>query len=253
MAAPKVYQIKEVAQISDVSVRTLHYYDEIGLLTPNDRTAAGYRLYDDADLLRLQQILIGRSLGLALEEIRQSLDSPDFDYANSLRRQRDRLVERLDETHKMISAIDHTLEGLAAPGRVIDFKQVFDGFDPADYEAETRARWGESDAYAQSAQRTKSYTDADWSALKTELDGIWSDAAEAMRAEVAPTSDRAASIVERHRRHVHRWFYDLTPAMHAELAEMWANDPRFKANIDKFGIGLTDWLVPAVKAAARPV
>ena len=252
MAGSKAYKIKEVAQISDVSVRTLHYYDEIGLLTPSDRTAAGYRLYDEADLLRLQQVLIGRSLGLALEEIRQSLDDPDFDYADTLRKQRGRLVERLDETHKMISAIDHTLEGLAAPDGVIDLKQVFDGFDPADYEAETRARWGETDAYAQSARRTKSYTEADWSALKAELDEIWSDAAEAMRAKVAPTSNAAASIVERHRRHVHRWFYDLTPAMHAELADMWASDARFRANIDAFGVGLTDWLVPAVKAAARP-
>ena len=251
MARPKkAYRIKEAAVIAGVSVRTLHYYDEIKLLTPRDRSGAGYRLYDDGDLLRLQQILIGRSLGLALEEIRRSLDDPAFDMADSLRRQRRRLVERLDETHSMISAIDRTLAGLAEPDRAIDFKAIFDGFDPAGHEPEVRTRWGGTEAYAQSAERMKHYTDADWRTIKAEAADIWAAAAEAMRSSAAPASNAAADIVERHRLHICRWFYDLPPAMHAELADMWVNDARFAANIDKYGDGLTAWLVPAVKAAA---
>lgn len=88
MTRLKTYKAKDVALIAGVSVRTLHDYDEIGLLVPSGRTGAGYRLYDENDLMRLQQILIGRSLGLALEEIRLSLDDDNFDYAQSLRRQR---------------------------------------------------------------------------------------------------------------------------------------------------------------------
>ena len=80
----RTYQVKEAAELSGVSVRTLHHYDEIGLLVPARRSAAGYRLYDDDDLLRLQQILIGRELGLPLEAIRRSLDDPSFDRRGAL-------------------------------------------------------------------------------------------------------------------------------------------------------------------------
>lgn len=251
MAASRTYKIKEVGQIVGISVRTLHYYDEIKLLTPTDRTAAGYRLYDDNDLLRLQQILIGRKLGLALEEIRRSLDDPAFDYASSLRQQRSALVQRVDETHKMIAAIDRTLDELENGKGSIDFKAIFDGFDPADYEDEARKRWAETNAFTQTTERTKAYAEEDWATLKTELNDIWAAAAKAMHDGISPTSEAAAEIVERHRLHVCRWFYDLSPAMHAELAELWTADERFAANIDKHGDGLTAWLTPAVKAAAK--
>ena len=250
MAVSKAYKVKDVALITGVSVRTLHYYDEINLLVPSDRTGAGYRLYDENDLLRLQQILIGRSIGLSLEEIRKSLDDPAFDVVESLRRQRGLLVDRLSETHKMIAAIDAALGGLTAPAGRIDVKAIFDGFDPADYEEEVRERWGETEAYAESAKRTKAYTDADWKLIKAELDGVWTDAAKAMRAGTPPDARAALDIVERHRQHICRWFYDLSPAAHVGLAEMWESDDRFRSNIDKYGEGLTAWLVPAVRAAA---
>ena len=253
MTRLKVYKVKDVAQISNVSVRTLHYYDEIDLLKPSDRTQAGYRLYDENDLLRLQQILIGRSLGLALEEIRQSLDNPAFDYAETLKRQRALLIERLSETHTMIAAIDTTLTGLGEGAAKIDFKAIFDGFDAPAYEDEVQARWGKTDAYAESARRTKAYSDTEWSLIKTELDSIWSDAANAMRQGVAADSYVALEIVERHRKHICRWFYDLSPDMHLGLAQMWQADDRFRGNIDKFGEGLTEWLAAAIGAAAEAV
>ena len=257
-AYAKTYKVKDVALMTSVSVRTLHYYDEIGLLTPSDRTGGGYRLYAEDDLLRLQQILIGRSIGLSLEEIRRSLDDPAFDYARSLRKQRETLVEKLAETHGMIAAIDATLSALETEGEAgraalksgVDFKAIFAGFDPGDHADETEARWGESDAYAQSARRTQNYAEADWRAIKEELDAIWSDAAAAMKARKAPDSAEALAIIERHRRHVCRWFYDLTPAAHVQLADMWESDERFRKNIDKHGDGLTAWLAPAVRAAA---
>ena len=258
MAKPKAYKVKDVALMTGVSVRTLHYYDEIGLLPPGDRTGAGYRLYAENDLLRLQQILIGRSIGLSLEEIRSALDDPAFDYARSLRKQRDALVEKLTQTHKMIAAIDATLSALETEdnaGRAVlksgvDFKAIFDGFDPHDYADEARERWGESDAYAQSAKRTQTYTQADWRAIKEDLDAIWTDAAAAMRARKEPDSAEALRVVERHRRHLCRWFYDITPAGHAQLADMWEADERFRTTIDKHGEGLTAWLAPAMRAAA---
>src|SRR5690242_3403887 len=108
------YQIKDVAELAGVSARTLRYYEEIGLLTPSARTAAGYRLYTDTDLMRLQQILIGRSLGLALEEIRKSIDDPRIDRKSLLRRQRETLAARAKATADMIRSIDAAISLLDA-------------------------------------------------------------------------------------------------------------------------------------------
>jgi len=253
MTSSKAYKVKQVARITGVSIRTLHYYDEIGLLKPSDRTEAGYRLYSEDDLLRLQQVLIGRSLGLALEEIRQSLDEPEFDYAQSLKRQRALLIDRLGTTHKMIAAIDTALTGLGEANKPIDFPVIFDGFDPKIYEEEARHRWENTHAYKESQRRTKTYSDADWTLMKSELDSIWSDAAKAMREGISPDTYVALEIVERHRTHVCRWFYDLTPEAHVGLSELWETDQRFRENIDKFGTGLTDWLAKAVQASAEAV
>ena len=250
MTGKRTYKVKDVARITGVSIRTLHYYDEIKLLTPGGRTEAGYRLYNDDDLLRLQQVLIGRSLGLPLEEIRQWLDDPGFDYAKCLRKQRTLLIERLTETNDMIAAIDRTLQALADAPHDVDFEAIFDGFDPDDYEEEAYARWGESEAYARSAQRTKDYGESEWAAIRDELDDILSDAAAAMSADTPVDGREALDIAERHRLHICRWFYDLPPHAHVGLAGMWENDQRFRRNIDKHGEGLTRWLAAAVRAAA---
>lgn len=98
MNARGTYQVKEVSRLAGVSIRTLHYYEEIGLLVPTGRTDAGYRLYTDDDLLRLQQILIGRELGLPLEEIRRSLDDPTFNRREALLAQKKQLEQRAEDS-----------------------------------------------------------------------------------------------------------------------------------------------------------
>lgn len=245
----KAYKVKDIARITGVSVRTLHYYDEIGLLEPAGRTDAGYRLYNEDDLLRLQQILIGRSLGMPLEEVRRWLDDPEFDYVTSLRKQRTLLVERLSETNEMIAAIDRTLNALESSNQEIDFESLFDGFNPADYEEEVRERWGNTDAYRRSAQRTSTYSEADWKTIRNELDAIFADAAKAMLAGEHTDGRVALDLVERHRQHVCRWYYDLSRDNHVHLAGMWENDDRFRRNIDKHADGLTTWLCAAVRAS----
>ena len=160
MTRSRTYQVKDVARLTGVSVRTLHHYDAIGLLVPSGRTAAGYRLYTDADLLRLQQILIGRELGLPLEEIRQSLDDPRFDRKAALLDQRQRLHERARQADAMIRAIDTALaalDGSVTTGEMT-MADLFDGFDPSRYEAEARERWGGTRAFDEVAERTKRYT-----------------------------------------------------------------------------------------------
>jgi DNA-binding transcriptional MerR regulator len=132
----RTFQVKDVARIAGVSVRTLHHYDAIGLLVPQLRTAAGYRVYTDDDLLRLQQILIGRELGLSLEEIRRSLDDPGFDRMAALLDQRERLQERVQQTEAMIRAVDAALAGLNCDQKDagVNMEDLFQGFDPSRYE-----------------------------------------------------------------------------------------------------------------------
>ena len=134
MTRSRTYQVKEVARLAGVSVRTLHHYDSIGLLPPGTRTAAGYRLYTDADLLRLQQILISRELGLTLEEIRRSLDDPRFDRKAALLDQRERLKDRARQAEAMIRAIDVALAALDGSGKgEMKMEDLFKGFNPSQY------------------------------------------------------------------------------------------------------------------------
>ncbi len=250
MSTTRTYTVKEVARITHLSVRTLHHYDDIGLLVP-ERSRNGYRRYSEQDMLRLQQILIHRSFGLPLEEIGKILDAPEFDPQTALKEQRQKLLERLSDTHRMIASINAALQILAtkAPTSMTNLKQIFDGFDPADYEEEAAETWGDTDAFRESARRTKNYGEAEWRSIKLELDGIWTDAAALMQSGATPTSSEALSIAKRHRQHIDRWFYPLDERGHVQLASMWESDARFKANIDKYGDGLAHWVATAVRAA----
>ncbi len=243
-------QVKEVATLANVSVRTLHHYDEIGLLVPNGRTEAGYRLYDDDDLFRLQQIVIGRELGLSLEEVRRSLDDPRFDRKAALLLQKKQLEERHEETTRMIRAVDAALAILDGEGTddAMNMKHIFDGFDSGKHGAEARARWGKTDAYAESTRRTKKYVEAEWRNLQAEQASIYGDAATAKAAGKSPSDEAVTDIAERHRLSIDRWFYPCSLAMHEELADMYEADPRFGESIDRHGAGLTSYLAEAIRA-----
>ncbi len=248
-----------MARIAGVSVRALHHYDEIGLLVPSSRTTAGYRIYNDEDLLRLQQILIGRELGMPLEEIKRSLDDPKFDRRAALERQRKEIAARAERAAAMLRAIDAALAALANKGEKTvkemnenEVSALFDGFDPSQYEDEVKERWGSTDAYKKSAGRTSRYTKADWERYKAEADAIMTDAAQLFRSGVPADGDEAMAVAERHRLSIDRWFYPCAPEMHAGLADMYEADARFAENIDKYAPGLTNWLSAAIRANARP-
>lgn len=255
MARDRTYQVKEVAEIAGVSVRALHHYDEIGLLVPSGRTAAGYRLYDGDDLLRLQQILIGRELGMALEEIRRSLDDPSFDRRAALEKQRDQLAARAERTAAMLGAIDAALAALGEKTMKDMSKEeitaLFDGFDPSQYEDEVKERWGETDAYKESARRTSAYTKSDWERHKAEAHAIMTAAAELFTAGAPADGDEAMAVAEQHRLLIDRWFYPCSPTMHAGLAATYEADSRFAESIDRYAPDLTPWLSAAIRANAR--
>lgn len=244
------WTVGEAARIARVSVRTLHHYDEIGLLCPSERSEANYRRYTARDLERLHQILVFRELGFALPEIRRIMHTPDFDRTQALRRQRALLVEKQRRLGAVLHALDAAL--IAAEGgntmTTQDLRELFDGFDPSEYQEEVRERWGDTEAYRQSAERTKSYTKADWTRMKTEMDDITRAYVALMDASVAPDAPEARAVAGRHHAHIEQWFYDCPPEMFASLSQLWVNDPRFTRNIDKARAGLAAYQSAAAQA-----
>ena len=252
MTRSRTYLVKDVAQLAGVSVRTLHHYDSIGLLVPGARTAAGYRVYIDSDLLRLQQILIGRELGLSLEEIRRSLDDPCFDRKATLLDQRERLGDRARQAEAMIRAIDVALAALDGSRKKgeMNMEDLFEGFNPSQYDEEARRQWGKSEAFVESEKRTGRYTPGDWKVLAAEQASVYGDAYSALKAGKTPSDAAVMDIAERHRVSIDRWFYPCGHAMHRRLASMYESDARFRQSIDTHGEGLTSFLAEAIRANA---
>lgn len=231
-------------------MRTLHHYDSIGLLVPSGRTTAGYRLYTDDDLLRLQQIVIGREFGLSLEDIRRSLDDPRLDRRTVLLNQKERLKERALETEAMIRAIDVALAAIDGTRRkgVTKMEDLFEGFNPAEHEDEARSRWGSSDAFAEAGKRTKRYSPDDWKAIKAEQAALYDGAYAALKAGKSPSDLHVMDLAERHRLSIDRWFYPCSHRMHRGLASMYESDERFRQGIDAHGEGLAAFLAEAIRA-----
>jgi MerR family transcriptional regulator, thiopeptide resistance regulator len=246
------YPVGAVAELAGVTVRTLHHYDRIGLLSPRGRSAGGYRLYGEADLERLQQILFYRELGFSLEEIAAILDDPDADATAHLRRQHALLTERIKRLESMVAAVEHAMEAQRMGISLTPEErfEVFGDFNPDDYAEEVEQRWGDTDAYRESQRRTRSYGKEDWLRIRTEADDTQARVAAAYADGVEPGSTRAMDLAEEHRQHISRWFYECGYPMHRCLAEMFVADPRFRATYDDVAPGLAQWFHDAILANA---
>ena len=175
------FTVGELSRLTGVTVRALHHYDEIGLVRPSQRSAAGYRIYSDGDVLRLQQVLVFRELGVPLDAIGTAIDEAS-DRAALLRKHRRELAEKRTRIDAMLAAVDAAL-GALEKGKTmqpVDVKKMFDGFNPEDYEEEARQRWGHTDAYKESARRTKQYGKPEWEAIRRESEAIYARLAELM-------------------------------------------------------------------------
>lgn len=242
--------VGQVTERFDVTVRTLHHYDEIGLLVPSERTSAGYRLYTDKDIARLQHVVVYRRLGFALDEIATLLDDPSADVSGHLRRQRAAVMSRLDEMRDLVTAIDRALEREMSGIKLTkeEQKELFgDGFSE-DYADEAEQRWGETEAWKQSQKRTSKYTKQDWAEVKAEMDATNAAFVSAMTDGDPATSERAMDAAEQHRLHIHNRFYDLTPDSHRGLARMYLADPRFTKTYEDIAPGLAQYVHDAIIA-----
>jgi MerR family transcriptional regulator, thiopeptide resistance regulator len=247
------YPVGAVARLAGVSVRALHHYDRIGLLTPGGRSAAGYRIYTPPDLERLRQILFYRALGFTLDDIAAILAEPGQDAAAHLRRQHRLLREQISRRQDMLTAIEKELEA-GKMGIALTPEEQFEVFGTnkvsGEWAAEAEQRWGGTEAWARSQRRTAAYTKQDWLEIKAEADAISRGLAAAMAAGTPAADPRAMDLAERHRQHITRWFYDCTHEMHRGLAEMYVTDERFARNYDAIAPGLAGYTRDAVLANA---
>ncbi|NGZ74373.1 MerR family transcriptional regulator [Saccharibacillus sp. VR-M41] len=243
-------KVKEVSNLAGVSVRTLHHYDELGLLRPEAVSESGYRLYSDGDLERLQQILFFRELGFPLREIGRMLDNPAFDRLEALELQRRMLQEKLKHTRRMIANIDRSI--LHAKGEMeMTNEQRFEGIDFTNdpYEQEARERWGDA-AIDESKRRLADRTRTP--ELHAELQQEWDERMRAMAdaRHEDPSSPKAQQLME-------EWYAFLgnfgtySYEAFAGLGQMYVQDERFARNLDRYGEGLAAFMSEAMGVYAR--
>lgn len=243
-------KVGDVARLAGVTVRTLHHYDELGLLQPSRHAESGYRLYTDEDLERLQQILFYRELGLGLDQIGEVMNAPDFDRREALLEQRRLLAQQIVRLEATLQLVDKTLASLNGGFHMTkeEMFEVFGGFDPSQYETEVQERWGDTDAYKESTRRAQQYTKADWQRFAKESEEIGSAIAQLMDEGVQPTDERAMNAVERHRLQVDQWFYPCSRQFHAQLGKMYIADERFRATYENIRPGMAQYVHDAIQA-----
>jgi DNA-binding transcriptional MerR regulator len=252
--------VGQVAERCGVTVRTLHHYDGIGLVVPSGRSRAGYRLYTDSDLTRLQDVVVYRRLGFALADIVALLDDPRADRVVHLRRQRTAVLAQVTRLNELVTALDHALEQVMtdvpdaddSPATQADLRALFgESFD--DYQDEARQRWGDTDAWRQSEQRTRHYTRSDWERVKAETDELHNAFLLAFRAGQPATSRAALDAAEAHRQHIDSRFYECSHAMHRQLADLYVSDPRYSATYDESldAPGLAQYIHDSIHANAE--
>ena len=250
------YTVKQVAKLSGISVRTLHHYDEIGLLKPESVGANGYRYYGRDELLRLQQILFHRELGFPLAEIARVLDAPDFDRVAALRTHRDRLEAESKRYRRLVATIDETLAALQG-ATTMDDKAMYRGFDPkkqAEHEAWLVERYGGDmqTRIDESKRAMKSYTQADFDALMAEAEAIEAALAKALTDGLSAGSEAVQAIMTRHCAWIGRsWNRAPTREAFTGLGQLYQEHPEFRARYDGRAAGLTDYLAEAMRVYAE--
>ena len=246
------YTVKRIAEIAGVSVRALHHYDEIGLLKPSSHSAAGYRLYQEHDLERLQQVLFFRELGFDLKEIKRILADPDFDRGKALVEHRKLLLERQERFGRLIQSVDRTLKAMQR-GVPMNAK-MFDGFDAAQYEEEARQRWGDTPEWEESRKRWKDYGPVEFAQIQEEgqviLDGL------VARMTREPSDREVQALIGQHHRMMNKWFFDCPLDVYRQIGDGYVDDPQFAAFWNKIKPGLEQFVSDAIRiycdSLARP-
>ena len=236
--------VKQLSKLAGVTPRTLHHYDEIGLLKPSRVGDNGYRYYGEESVLRLQQILFYRELGIPLEDIKKIMGRRDFDVLGALRSHKDALKKQVVRLTRLINTVDNTINHLKGTTIMNDeaYFEVFTEEEQAKYAAEAEQLY-DAESVRESNRKWKAYPAAKKDAIMAEGQAVYTDMIAAMPKGAASTD--AQAMVERWRRHLE---YFWTPSLEQllALANGYNDDPRFQANFDKMQPGLAEFMREAV-------
>ncbi len=241
----RTYTVQQLARMAGVSVRTLHHYDQIGLLKPGARTDSGYRIYGEKELIRLQQILFYKELELPLQEVKRILDNPRFDPSQALKGHRKLLQKRIERYYCLIGTIDATLNRLEGEAEMLTDKELYKGFSKEKmgrYKREAREMFGE-EIVERTEQKIKKFSSEKWNEVKAEGDSIARLLSELM--DRGAGDSEVQKVIERH----HAWienFYEAPADLYRGLGQLYATHKDFRATYDNYRIGLADFFKSAI-------
>lgn len=244
------YTVNQMATLAGVSVRTLHHYDQIKLLRPSSRTAAGYRLYGEADLLRLQQILFFRELDFPLGDIQRILDDPGFDQVKALESHRRMLHERAERLTLLLSTVDKTIQKLTEDTMTLTDADLYEGFSQEQierYKREVKERY-DPKLVAESDRRVRKMSKAQWQAVGAEGQDVTRRMAELM--DRNPSDPEVQETITRH----HAWienFYPASAEVYSGLGQLYVEHPEFRAYYEAYAPNLADFMQAAMNYYAE--
>ena len=238
------YTIKEIADLANVTARTIRYYDEIGLLDPADIGENGYRYYDNDSLLQLQQVLFFRELDVPLKEINLIINHPEFNLVDALKNHRSSMKNRVKRLKALIATIDNTIRVIQGKKKMAE-KDYFNGFDETQYEDEAKELWDNTPQYAQSRRKWASYSKKQKEAIKAEggrivLKMVGTDP------NVSPDDSDVQAAVGDYQIYLNKYFYTCNVAFLRGLSDMWVEDTRFSINYEQIREGGAKFVRAAV-------
>ena len=239
------FTVSETAKMTGVSVRTLHYYDEIGLLAPSEVVSdTGYRYYDEQAVERLQQILFYRELDFSLKEIVKIMNCAEYKREDALKNQREMLVLKRKRLDRLINLLDKSLKGVNTMSfNEFDMSEIEDA--KKKYAKEVEEKWGNTDAYQESMQKANRYSREEWKAAMEKSDEIMKKFAERIGED--PESSEIQRLVEEWKGYITEYHYNCTNEILKGLGEMYIADERFMKNMDKYGAGTAKLMSDAIK------
>lgn len=239
-----MYTIKEMADLAGVSTRTLRYYDQLGLLEPAQVGENGYRYYDHANLLRLQQVLFFRELDLPLKDIQYILTRPDFQLLPALENHLEGIKGKVKRYDQLLETIRKTIGSLQGEQKMPE-NEYFKGFDEGQFEEEVRDRWGNTPQYAESKRKWSNFSKDQ----KEEIKMLGDDINRRMvteNPEASPDDPEVQEAVDDYYKYLNKYFYSCEVAFLRGLADMWVQDPRFAVNYERFREGGAKFVREAV-------
>lgn len=238
--------VNEVSKLTGISVRTLHHYDEIGLLKPTSITEAGYRMYDDTALERLQHILLFRELQFPLKDIKKILDSPDFDRNKALEQQIELLTMKKEHLENLILYA----RGIKFLGvKYMDFS-AFDTKKMDEYAAQAKENWGKTDAYKEFEEKSKDWTEETTGNIAKDMMLLFAEFGEMK--DLGPADENVQAQVKKLQDYITKHFYNCTNQILFGLGQMYAAGGEFTENIDSYGgTGTAEFVNAAIQIYCR--